>query len=615
MRRQAASQTQREKRATPHFASGFLQRKCACGQHTMGSGECDECSKKLGMPPIAHEVLSSPGQPLDTATRALMESRFGHNFSQVRAHFSAPTVPRIKLTIGQKGDQYEREADAIAEQMSHGSTPQAGNGYDFGDVRIHTDARAAESARMVNAAAYTVGRDIVFGVAQYAPDTRRGRRLLAHELTHVVQQSDGRAERRVAPRLQRKSVGDWLADAANVFAGPAAGFVVSLYKQFIDDLVASIQESPQHIAEFLRGEVWEAIKAHWVRIMLVTLGLLGAEMAVAVLTAIPDPTMLTKVVAAILQIVVIAILGYFAAVEVKGVYEEGQKWLSTAKKAKGDPKTISEASRSFVRMVWHIIMTVMVIAGVRTKVREVPAPSGTAPAGAGTGGGAPVTPGGMGKVVPISKSPGAGPGGVPGTAKGGGKVLPISGLGQTTGYYGRGGAAPKLEPVPEPVLETVPQPQTIPAKTTAPSGATGTTVQVGPAAAAGVSAATSEEEKSRKRDLVHSFGNTTGPRDPRRGQDIKPDQDDYVGPTTPPTGASSFGDVRYAPLTGHYHSVAKTAVPMVKDLKIIADGSDVGGKHEPTHHTIYPANKMLFQEFVDKFRSLAWKWAGNKKKR
>ena len=61
-------------------------------------------------------------------------------------------------------------------------------GHDFSGVRVHTDARAAESAWSVNALAYTVGRDVVFGTGQYAPGTSGGRRLLAHELTHVVQQ-------------------------------------------------------------------------------------------------------------------------------------------------------------------------------------------------------------------------------------------------------------------------------------------------------------------------------------------------------------------------------------------------------------------------------------------
>jgi peptidoglycan hydrolase-like protein with peptidoglycan-binding domain len=133
--------------------SGILQRTCACGQHMVAGGECEECrQKREGMilraamssgpvnsvPPIVHDVLSSSGQPLDAGTRAFMEPRFGHDFSQ---------------------------------------------------VRVHTDARAAESAHAVNALAYTVGRDVVFGEGRYEPGSSEGRRLLAHELVHVVQQS------------------------------------------------------------------------------------------------------------------------------------------------------------------------------------------------------------------------------------------------------------------------------------------------------------------------------------------------------------------------------------------------------------------------------------------
>jgi hypothetical protein len=63
-------------------------------------------------------------------------------------------------------------------------------GADFSHVRVHRDERAAQSAEAVNALAYTVGRDVVFGAGQYAPETVKGRSLLAHELTHVVQQGD-----------------------------------------------------------------------------------------------------------------------------------------------------------------------------------------------------------------------------------------------------------------------------------------------------------------------------------------------------------------------------------------------------------------------------------------
>jgi hypothetical protein len=62
-------------------------------------------------------------------------------------------------------------------------------GYDLSHVRVHTTAKAAESARAVNAQAYTLGRDIIFGNGHYSPETSSGRQLLAHELTHVVQQN------------------------------------------------------------------------------------------------------------------------------------------------------------------------------------------------------------------------------------------------------------------------------------------------------------------------------------------------------------------------------------------------------------------------------------------
>ncbi len=189
---------------------GMLQRKCARGQHTVAGSKCAECRKtQVGLqrcaehqaeptrvPPIVHEVLRSPGQPLDPATRAFMEPRFGHEFSQVRPRTAAPQMAKAELTIGPVNDRFEREADRVAETVmrapglgaSDESSPCAG--FDFSQVRVHADAKAAESARAVNALAYTVGQDVVFGVGQYAPETGPGRRLLVHELAHVVQQAN-----------------------------------------------------------------------------------------------------------------------------------------------------------------------------------------------------------------------------------------------------------------------------------------------------------------------------------------------------------------------------------------------------------------------------------------
>lgn len=135
-----------------------VQRACACG------GTCNECQGKTPevqrmnggsaagagtAPAIVHEVVRSPGAPLAPTARSFLEPRFGRDFSQ---------------------------------------------------VRVHTDSQAAKSARSVNALAYTVGNELVFDEGQYKPETRTGQLLLAHELTHVLQQSSDRE----SGRLQRQ---------------------------------------------------------------------------------------------------------------------------------------------------------------------------------------------------------------------------------------------------------------------------------------------------------------------------------------------------------------------------------------------------------------------------
>ncbi|GAB6266029.1 MAG: hypothetical protein STSR0001_14750 [Methanothrix sp.] len=105
------------------------------------------------------------------------------------------------LTIGPANDSYEQEADRAADQIiqrtpvlsAKGSEPSST--HDFRKVRVHTGTKAAESARAVGAHAYTVGQNIVFGLGQYAPETGPGQRLLAHELVHTIQQSDGQIAR------------------------------------------------------------------------------------------------------------------------------------------------------------------------------------------------------------------------------------------------------------------------------------------------------------------------------------------------------------------------------------------------------------------------------------
>lgn len=143
-----------------------LQRKCSCSSSGGSSGECEECKKKEGQqtlqreptgtmatpefaPPVVHDVLNSSGQPLEPRTRSLMESRFGR---------------------------------------------------DFRDVRLHASPEAAMSAQAVNSLAYTVGQNIVFGQGRYVPDSTEGQALIAHELSHTLQQRGT-----PGPALQRQT--------------------------------------------------------------------------------------------------------------------------------------------------------------------------------------------------------------------------------------------------------------------------------------------------------------------------------------------------------------------------------------------------------------------------
>jgi len=201
----ALLQTQAKERAKSSFMPApnkLLQRKCACENHAVAD-ECAQCRKTRearsrraavnaapvsAVPPIVHDVLRSPGQPLDSGTRAFMEPRLGHDFSRIPALTTQPRSHSGSLAIGASHNQYEREADASASRVvATARTPS--RRVDFGGVRVHTDSRAAESAHELGARAYTVGNHIVFGIGRYAPDTNEGRALLAHELTHVLQQT------------------------------------------------------------------------------------------------------------------------------------------------------------------------------------------------------------------------------------------------------------------------------------------------------------------------------------------------------------------------------------------------------------------------------------------
>lgn len=185
--------------ATPVRSGLTIQRKCSCGASAGLAGKCDDCEKKkLAAGALQKKLtVNEPGDAYEQEADRVAEGvmRMPAPVSAVSRN-TAPAISRAAT-----GDGGGAEAPAIVHDVlrSSGQPLDAGTrafmeprfGHDFSGVRVHTDARAAESARAVNALAYTVGKDVVFGEGQYAPGSGSGQRLLAHELTHVVQQGGG----------------------------------------------------------------------------------------------------------------------------------------------------------------------------------------------------------------------------------------------------------------------------------------------------------------------------------------------------------------------------------------------------------------------------------------
>jgi hypothetical protein len=196
MTRQAVTQTKSQTPTTsPLSKGGILQRKCAdCGNHTVAGGECESCGKKkIGLQ--RKLTIGASNDPLELEADRVADQVMAAPASSTISHSS----PRIQRFTGQASGQADMEAPASVESvLSSPGRPldpelqqDMGQrfGHDFSQVRVHTGGEAERSAKDVNANAYTVGHRIVFGNGRFAPETYQGRRLVAHELTHVVQQS------------------------------------------------------------------------------------------------------------------------------------------------------------------------------------------------------------------------------------------------------------------------------------------------------------------------------------------------------------------------------------------------------------------------------------------
>ncbi len=205
--------------AASNGSSELLQKKCAgCAS---GKSLCPTCAAD-------EKNLQRKPMPI-TPLRRQAARKEGSGIAEALDEEVAATGTRdVEADI----DSFKGGGEPLPDTVRTFFEPRFG--YDFGQVRVHTDSRAAESARTINALAYTVGRDVVLGAGQYAPETNEGKRLLAHELTHVVQQGEGatrKSEGSMPPaqNLPRMVQGFWpevIGGAIGGIVGGVGGFLV-----------------------------------------------------------------------------------------------------------------------------------------------------------------------------------------------------------------------------------------------------------------------------------------------------------------------------------------------------------------------------------------------------
>ena len=241
---------------------------------------------------IATELSGMPTAQRAPALLALQQTHGNRYVQRVVAGIQA------KLKVGQPGDIYEQEADRVAEQVMRmpepqvqrlpkgeeeeipqikghtGQTPgvtpdlesriyaQGGGGqplpksvrdffeprfgYNFSQVRVHTDASTADIARDLNARAFTIGGNVVFGAGQYAPETTVGKRLLAHELMHVLQQRAIPSPRRTQVVVNQKAK---ISDEVHLVAGSNRlfGTVKTITTQnYVPTAMVQTEQNPLH---------------------------------------------------------------------------------------------------------------------------------------------------------------------------------------------------------------------------------------------------------------------------------------------------------------------------------------------------------------------------------
>jgi hypothetical protein len=174
-------------------------------------------------PSTVHEVINSLGQPLNAQTRAYFEPRFGHDFSR---------------------------------------------------IKVHVDEKAEESAKEIGASAYTVGKNIVFAKGHYQPTAQKGRQLIAHELTHVLQQEEGSIPERLEiaependAEKEANAASQGLTRENDVFGQANLFHTGSTYNNLSRPI---LQRQTFGVAECSDDQIWEISQAHNLAIAMLT---------------------------------------------------------------------------------------------------------------------------------------------------------------------------------------------------------------------------------------------------------------------------------------------------------------------------------------------------------
>ncbi|TCV86752.1 eCIS core domain-containing protein [Sulfurirhabdus autotrophica] len=262
------------------LAQGLIQRKCACGNHTVAGGACTECAKKTNG--LQRKLaIGASNDPLEREADQVADQAM-----TTSAHSTLGNTPvRIQRYAGQTAGDADMAPSSVDHVLASTGRPlepafrqdmEQRLGYDFSQVRVHSDAAAEQSARDVHAHAYTVGHDVVFGAGRFTPGTRDGQRLIAHELTHVIQQqgaegvsagqSDGKrslsSDSTGIPNvIQRKVVDDNNHLPCRAVAGRNAAYLTARENEaaaLADSAAAAVRANP--LAEPTRALVWKRFR-------------------------------------------------------------------------------------------------------------------------------------------------------------------------------------------------------------------------------------------------------------------------------------------------------------------------------------------------------------------